>query len=69
LGDQLCRKISALRDMDLTRDVVFMTGDKPEGGRWNYDAKNRKKLPRNFPIPPGLRFVPDTTTRTYIGIF
>ena len=40
-----------------------MTGDKPEGGSRNYDAENGKKLPRNFPIPPGRRFVPDAATR------
>ena len=26
----------------------LMAGDQPEGGRWNYDAENRKKLPRSF---------------------
>jgi deoxyribodipyrimidine photolyase-related protein len=41
----------------------LMTGDKPEGGRWNYDEENRKKLPRNFQTPPARRFVPDAITR------
>jgi deoxyribodipyrimidine photolyase-related protein len=41
----------------------LMVGDKPQGGSWNYDAENRKKLPRDFPIPPGHRFVPDAITR------
>ena len=41
----------------------LMIGDRPQGGSWNYDAENRKKLPRDFPIPPGRRFVPDATTR------
>lgn len=37
-------------------------GDQPEGGLWNYDAENRKKLPRHITIPPGCRFIPDATT-------
>ena len=41
----------------------LMTGDKPEGGRWNYDEENRKKLPRNFQTPPARRFAPDAITR------
>jgi deoxyribodipyrimidine photolyase-related protein len=40
----------------------LMAGDQPEGGRWNYDAENRKKLPRSFAVPPARRFVPDATT-------
>ena len=32
----------------------LMTEDKPQGGRWNYDAENRKALPRNLTIPPSL---------------
>jgi deoxyribodipyrimidine photolyase-related protein len=40
----------------------LMAGDQPEGGRWNYDAENRKKLPRSFALPPARRFVPDAKT-------
>lgn len=35
----------------------------PEGGRWNYDAENRSRLPRDITIPPSRRFQPDITTR------
>jgi len=41
----------------------LMDGDKPLGGRWNYDAENRKALPRNLAIPPARRFTPDAITR------
>ncbi len=41
----------------------LMNGDKPAGGRWNYDAENRKTLQQNIRIPPGHRFVPDAATR------
>jgi deoxyribodipyrimidine photolyase-related protein len=35
---------------------IMLTGDeKPEGGKWNYDHSNRKKLPKNHkPTPPKL---------------
>ncbi|MFN4255709.1 MAG: cryptochrome/photolyase family protein [Saprospiraceae bacterium] len=31
-------------------------GKAPLTGRWNYDAENRKKLPRNVPIPPASAY-------------
>ena len=35
---------------------LLMTGDEPEGGAWNYDQENRKKLPKGYqpPAPPPL---------------
>lgn len=41
----------------------LMSQDQPEGGRWNYDAENRKALPRSLTLPPGHRFIPDDMTR------
>lgn len=46
----------------------LMAGDKPEGGRWNYDVENRKKLPRSIAVPPARRFVPDATTRDVMAL-
>jgi deoxyribodipyrimidine photolyase-related protein len=40
----------------------LMAGNQPEGGRWNYDTQNRKRLPRSLVVPPALRFVPDAQT-------
>jgi deoxyribodipyrimidine photolyase-related protein len=31
---------------------LLMDGDKPAGGRWSYDTENRKKLPKDLPVPP-----------------
>jgi deoxyribodipyrimidine photolyase-related protein len=43
---------------------VLMDGDKPAGGQWNYDAKNRKGFgragPKNVPVAPV--FKPDVIT-------
>ncbi|MEJ7635019.1 cryptochrome/photolyase family protein [Aeromicrobium sp.] len=30
---------------------ILVDGDQPVGGRWSYDTENRKKLPRNHPVP------------------
>jgi deoxyribodipyrimidine photolyase-related protein len=35
----------------------------PSGGRWNYDAENRRALPKGFLAPTRLRFQPDALTR------
>ncbi len=37
---------------------IFMQGAQPLGGKWNYDASNRKALPKGHSIPP--RYFPDT---------
>jgi deoxyribodipyrimidine photolyase-related protein len=44
----------------------LMDGDRPEGGRWNYDAENRKRLPAGISLPLRRRFEPDETTRAVI---
>jgi deoxyribodipyrimidine photolyase-related protein len=46
----------------------LMADVQPEGGRWNYDAENRKRLPRGFAVPPARRFVPDATTRQVMAL-
>lgn len=42
---------------------LLMEGDKPVGGRWNFDAENRAGPEKgaSFPAPP--RFAPDAVTR------
>jgi deoxyribodipyrimidine photolyase-related protein len=41
----------------------LMNGDQPLGRKWNYDAENRKSIPRDLRIPPLPRFAPDSRTR------
>jgi len=41
----------------------LMKGDKPEGGMWNYDALNRRALPKGVKVPSRRRFPPDAMTR------
>lgn len=44
----------------------LMDGDQPEGGRWNYDADNRKALPSGVASPNRHRFETDPVTREVI---
>ena len=41
----------------------LMEDQKPLGGQWNYDADNRKALPRDLGLPRRDRFEPDEITR------
>mgnify|MGYP000589440784 CR=1 FL=1 len=43
------------RDMR-KKHQILMIGDKPEGGKWNYDASNRKKWKGDTLIPPAKNF-------------
>jgi deoxyribodipyrimidine photolyase-related protein len=47
---------------------LLMDGDEPVGGRWNFDAENRKMLPAGMTPPPRRRFEPDAVTREVIGL-
>ncbi|MFC3692909.1 cryptochrome/photolyase family protein [Chenggangzhangella methanolivorans] len=47
---------------------LLMDGDKPEGGQWNFDVENRKKLPKSQKIPKRLRFPADAKTREVIAL-
>ncbi len=47
---------------------LLMDGDAPEGGEWNYDSENRKRLPRDLIPPPPRRFPPDDTTREVMAL-
>ena len=45
-------------------NILIDKNGKPKGGKWNYDIKNRKSLPKNHPeIPTPLKHKPDNITR------
>jgi deoxyribodipyrimidine photolyase-related protein len=46
----------------------LMEDDKPVGGQWNYDADNRKKLPRDIRLPERRRYQPDGRTREIMAL-
>jgi deoxyribodipyrimidine photolyase-related protein len=51
------------------RHGVLLDGDGgPEGGRWNFDAENRKRLPAGVTPPAPLAFPPDAGTRAVMTL-
>jgi deoxyribodipyrimidine photolyase-related protein len=55
------------RDMR-RRTGLLMQGEQPAGGRWNFDAENRKRLPAKITTPKIPAFVPDAVTRAVIAL-
>ncbi|MBS0374688.1 MAG: cryptochrome/photolyase family protein [Proteobacteria bacterium] len=47
---------------------VLLDDGLPAGGEWNYDAENRKRLPRGLELPARARFAPDAVTREVIAL-
>lgn len=47
---------------------LLMIGDKPDGGKWNYDTDNRKPAEGNMFMPAPKQFKPDETTRTVLKL-
>ncbi len=50
------------------RHSLLMDGDKPVGGKWNFDAENRRKLPKDVTPPRPKRFAPDAITREVMAL-
>ncbi len=46
---------------------ILMDGKQPEGGQWNYDAENRKKLTKGLRPPKRLRTEPDAVAQGAIA--
>ncbi len=46
---------------------LLMDGDKPAGGRWNFDSENRRKLPPDLRPPERLRIAPNPTTQAVLA--
>jgi len=50
------------------RHSLLMNGDKPLGGKWNFDAENRRKLPKTVTPPKPKRFPADEVTREVMAL-
>ena len=55
------------REMRRTHGVLMEDGE-PAGGRWNYDAENRHRMPPGVVPPPAPAFPPDATTRAVMAL-
>ncbi len=47
---------------------LLMNGAEPEGGRWNFDADNRKPARNGLRMPDAPRFEPDGVTREVLDL-
>lgn len=50
------------------RTGLLMEGERPQGGGWNFDTENRKRLPARHVPPPRARFDPDPVTREVLDM-
>ncbi len=50
------------------RTGLLMDGGKPAGGKWNFDADNRKPAKPDLLMPEPLRFDPDETTQDVLAL-
>ncbi len=55
------------RDMRRKTNLL-MDGDKPEGGKWNYDSENRKPAKDDMFMPKPVRFEPDKITQEVLKL-
>ena len=54
---------------DMRRQTgLLMDGDKPVGGRWNFDAENRKPAGGSLFMPKPPRFAPDAMTEECLAL-
>jgi deoxyribodipyrimidine photolyase-related protein len=51
---------SFYREMRRRTGILMDSSGKPLGGKWNFDAENRKKLPKGASVPAPLIFSHDT---------
>jgi deoxyribodipyrimidine photolyase-related protein len=56
------------REMRRRTGLLIDDVGKPLGGRWNFDADNRKALPAGVDPPEPARFEPDAITRDVINL-
>ena len=56
------------RDMRRRTGLLMTPDGEPEGGKWNFDAENRKRLPAGIPVPPVPHFPPDALTQEVMDL-
>ena len=66
-GRKQLRMENFYRDMR-RKTGLLMDGDKPVGGKWNYDAENRKPAKGDLFMPAPKRFKPDAITSDVLAL-
>ena len=67
-GSEQLRMELFYRDMRRRTGLLMRADGEPEGGRWNFDADNRKPLPNGLALPEPLRVEPDAVTRGVLAL-
>jgi deoxyribodipyrimidine photolyase-related protein len=67
-GRQTLRMEYFYREMRRRTGLLMDDAGKPLGGRWNFDADNRKGLPADARPPDHARFEPDAITREVVDL-
>ncbi len=66
-GRKQLRMENFYRDMR-RKTGLLMDGDKPVGGKWNFDAENRKPAKGDLFMPAPKRFKPDAVTSDVLAL-
>ena len=40
------------QSLRIDKNILITENNEPVGGKWSYDAENRKKIPKNYALPP-----------------
>ena len=56
------------REMRRQTGYLMDADGEPVGGAWNFDADNRKRLPKGVDVPQRLSFEPDAVTRDVLDL-
>ena len=67
-GKRTLRMEFFYREMRRRHAVLLEADGTPAGDRWNFDAENRKRLPRGVAVPASPHFQPDAITSEVIAL-
>ncbi len=56
------------REMRKITGLLMSPFGQPEGGQWNFDAENRKRMPDSERPPKPAQFAPDDVTRSVLAV-
>lgn len=56
------------REMRRHHGILLEADGKPTGGRWNFDAENRKRAPKSYRAPKRISFRKDAVTREVLDL-
>lgn len=67
-GRRQLRMETFYREMRRRTGLLMTASGEPEGGQWNFDKENRKRLPLGVRPPPAVTVPPDELTRAVLTL-